>query len=276
MSGPAPLHVAVASALSPRFRPVLSEAWRVAQTLGASRFSILHVGPRSPEAEAEFTSAQTELSVSGALHWGEGDPAEALLHWVEALSIDLLVAGALERDLGPHFLSSVARSLLHGAHCSVLLLTNPELPARPFRRIVAITDYSPAAHHAFRVALSMAEREQAEVLYVLSVFTPFTAARAALGAEEGPAHDEDDAHAMLDDFIQPAADSPIAVDARVIHSTTGMGASDFAKTMEADLLILPSGENAEGSTQLPVYTDWVSQVVPCSLWLVRVSASPAR
>lgn len=270
---PDPTHIAVACALSPRLQGVLIEAQRFAG-LFDSGFSILHAGERLAAHEERFRSAIATLGLppETPLLWGDGAPATALVGLVKEHEVDLLVAGALERDVPPHFLSGVARALLRDAPCSLVLFTDPKETPRPFRKIVIVTDFSKTAHEALRLALHVAEREKSEVLHVLSVFTPFAAAFAKLGSDEGegPARHQHDEEAMLEEFVSVAEDSPVMVETRVIHSTTGMRASDFATSIEADLLIVPASVDAEGRTVLPPYMDWVMQVIPCALWVVRL------
>jgi nucleotide-binding universal stress UspA family protein len=266
-----PAHLAVACALSPRLRGVLAEASRFAGLFDA-RVSILHAGARSETTEKQFATAIGEagLPAETPVHWAAGEPAAALSGLADEQSADILAAGALERDVEMQFLSGVARGLLRSARCSLVLFTKPSEQPQPFRRIVVLTDFTPAAAEALRLALHVAEREKVEVLHVLSVFTPFTAARAKLGTEdEGPARHERDEEGMLADFVSGAADSPVPIETRIIHTTTGMGASDFTKTIEADLLVVPAETTAEGETRLPTSMDWVMQVIPCNLWVVK-------
>jgi len=273
----APTHLAAACALSPRLHGVLAEARRFAALFDA-RFSVLHAGEQTTAHEERFRAALEKAGLPGdtTIHWAGGAPAPALIGLAEKAHVDLLVAGALERDAAPHFLSGVARSLLRGAPCSLLLFTDPREQPCPFRRIVVLTDFTDSAREALSLALHVAEREQAEVLHVLSVHTPFTAARAQLGSEAGPGRHAHDEEAMLDDFVAFAAESPVPIDTRVIHSTTGMGASDFTKTIEADRLVIPAIADGAGSTLLPPYMDWVMQVIPCPLWVVKEPASAKR
>ena len=184
----APKHVAVASALSTRFRAVLAEGWRFARHFGA-HFSVLHAGEQTPGKNAQLHDAIGALGLPSGTRFdtAEGEPAATLIELAEKSGVDLLVAGALERDVEMHFLSGVARSLLRDLHCSLALFTEPREDPQPFRRIVVITDFSDASRDALRLALRVAEAEGAEVLHVLSVFTPFSAAledKAAAEEEE--------------------------------------------------------------------------------------------
>jgi nucleotide-binding universal stress UspA family protein len=265
-------HIAVASALSPRFRAVLAEGWRFANRFGA-RFSIIHAGAYSPEREEQFREANEALGIplNTPILWKEGPPAESIVDAAREHGIDLLVAGALERDAKIHFLGGVARELMRRLHCSLLLLTHPEVDEHIFRRMVTITDYTEEAREAFQSALKLAEMDESEVLYVLSVFSPFAKARASLGDSSGAGDRrlEDEEEALLEEFVSPAENSPVTIDPRVIHTTTGMGASDFTKNVDADMLVVPASAHPEEGTLLPAYLDWIFKVIPCNLWVVK-------
>jgi nucleotide-binding universal stress UspA family protein len=264
-------HIAVASALSPRFRAVLAEGWRFAQRFGA-KFSIIHAAGYTPEREEQFRGANEALGIplNTPIIWKEGpDPAESIVVAAREHCVDLLVAGALERDAQMHFLGGVARELMRRLHCSLLLFTHPDVEAHQFRRLVAVTDYTDEAKEAFHSALHLAEIEEAEILHVLSVFSPFAKARAILKDTDQPGRFEDEEEAMLEEFVGPGADSPITIDPRVIHSTTGMGASDFTKNVDADMLIVPAAAHPEEGTLVPAYLDWVFKIIPCNLWVVK-------
>jgi len=264
-------HIAVASALSPRFRAVLAEGWRFANRFGA-RFSIIHAAGYTPEREEQFREANEALGIplNTPIIWKEGpDPAASIVEAAREHGVDLLVAGALERDARMHFLGGVARELMRRLHCSLLLFTHPEVEHHHFRRLVAITDYTEEARNAFRSALKLAEMEEAEILHVLSVFSPFAKARAILKDDGQPGRHEEEEEALLDEFVSTGAESPVTIDPRVIHSTTGMGASDFTKNVDADLLVVPASAHPEEGTLVPVYLDWVFKVIPCNLWVVK-------
>src|SRR2546421_573552 len=69
-----------------------------------------------------------------------GDPPQAIAAAAKAERVDLLVAGVLDHKGAepPTFLGAVARPLAEQAPCSVLLLSQPQVDPRPFRRIVVV------------------------------------------------------------------------------------------------------------------------------------------
>ena len=279
MNQPPYRRVAVASAFSPRFEMVLAEAKRVRDRLG-SELNLIYVGEKDDETTRRFTEALAALSLpaDSLIHYQQGSPADAILQVVSDNAVELIVAGALEKEvvLRP-FLGNVARRLVREAPCSVILFTKPDREPQPLRRIVFfVPDYSEHAKRALQTTLALAAKEQCENLYVIRVYTTFDAARATLRAnaetpEDHPAartlEEEEDA---LEDFIEAArADAAeIAIEGRCIRGNTGFAASDFVQAIEADLLVVPV-ESSGAAGELPPHIAWVTDVIPCNLWIIR-------
>jgi nucleotide-binding universal stress UspA family protein len=263
--------VAVASGFSPRFTPVLSEAWRFAQRF-ESEFSTLHVAERTPEHEVLLEQSLKQLQIPRPAHteWLEGEPVGALADAAARLEIDLLVAGALVKEVevsGKHFLGKVARGLLQSSPCSLLLFTEPSLEVRRFSRIVMVTDFSRGSRTAFRAALKLAEIDNSECLHAVALRSPFSEERHAADG------DTSSGEQLLEEFAALGEQSSVPVEPRVIDSNTGLGAADFASAIGADLLVVPT-VGGVGSSLLPPYMDWVLQAIPCDLWLVKRPLNP--
>ncbi|HEY0370073.1 MAG TPA: hypothetical protein VGC85_10775, partial [Chthoniobacterales bacterium] len=165
--------------------------------------------------------------------------------------------------------------LVREARSSVMLFTKPEREPKPFRRIVFfVPDYSGHTRRGLEMTLHLAEKESCETLYVIRVYTTFDAARARASqsesAEDQPAartlEEEEEA---LDEFIDEiAGDTALEIDARCIRGNTGFAASDFVQSVEADLLVVPDPPNV-GTPELPTHVAWVTDVIPCNLWVIR-------
>src|SRR6266403_572389 len=128
--------MAVASTFSPRFRHVLAEAKRLQERFRAE-LHVIYAGKRSEEAAAQFREALEELQppADSTIHYEEGDPAEAILRTLDREKIDVIIAGALEKEVVLHpFLGNVARRLVREAPCSVMLFTTPAAKPKPLRR----------------------------------------------------------------------------------------------------------------------------------------------
>jgi nucleotide-binding universal stress UspA family protein len=270
--------VAVASTFSPRFLPMLAEAKAVAALLDRP-LEIIHAGPENAEDQDRFSKAFAEVNVSGPIHWRQApQPSEAIIQAVRDAGIGLLLAGAMERDSqGRYFLGKVARVLVQDAPCSLLLFANPGRDPAPFRNLAVIVDYTPASRHALLAVLDIAARTQAESVHVLRVFTVF----AQLLAEPHDFIKNQDTNALvteearLEAFVEEFDIAAIPVITRCIEGTTGFAAADFVQSIGADLLVIAS-ETTAGHARFPSRMEWLENVIPANLLVIRPPADPDR
>ena len=275
MGDPMPYkNVAVASTFSPRFKQVLGEAKRIRERFSAD-LHLIYVGERDEEIAKKFSGAlaQLELPLDSKIHYEKGDPAEAILRALAREKIDVIVAGALEKEVVLHpFLGNVARRLVREAPCSVMLFTTPAAKPKPLRRIVFVADYSEARLEALKRTLTFAAAESCERLYVIRIITTFDQARASIrgnARERAKPGADDEEEEALEKFVLSAGVTDVPIDARCIRGNTGLAASDFVQSVKADLLVVPLEKNAGGTQQLPNNIAWVTDVIPCNLWVIR-------
>jgi nucleotide-binding universal stress UspA family protein len=266
--------IAVATTFSPRFRQVLAEAKRIRDRFSAD-LHLIHVGRRNAETASKFRAvfAELDLPSDSPIHYEQGDPAEAILGALAREKVDVLVAGALEKEIVLHpFLGNVARRLVREARCSVILFTHPEENPKPLRRIVFIADCSEDGVVALKTTLQLAAAELCERLYVIGIITAFDEARASIAGEAAgaPTRKSNDGHDnALEEFVLSAGATNVPVETRFIRAATGLAASDFVRSVEADLLVVPLPKSQGMVQQLPSNIAWVSDVIPCNLWVIR-------
>jgi nucleotide-binding universal stress UspA family protein len=266
--------IAVASTFSPRFKQVLAEAKRIRERFSAD-LHLIYVGERSEEIAKKFSDAlgQLQLPLDSKIHYEKGDPAEAILRALAREKIDVIVAGALEKEMALHqFLGNVARRLVREARCSVMLFTRPAVKPKPLRRIVFVADYSDHGSEALKRTLPLAVAESCERLYVIRIITTFDQARASIRADarkgEKP-QTKDEEEDALEEFVLSAGATEVPIEARCIRGNTGLAASDFVQSVKADLLVVPLQKNAGEIQQLPSNIAWITDVIPCNLWVIR-------
>jgi nucleotide-binding universal stress UspA family protein len=267
--------VAVASTFSPRFLQVLAEGKRIRDRL-ASQLHLIYVGKCDEETTRKFSSAlrQLKLPMDSTIHYHEGDPAIAILEAARANGIDLIVAGALEKEaVLRQFLGNVARRLVREATCSVMLFTKPERDPKQLGRIVLMAEYSDHGRAALHKALRLAALEKCERLFVIRVYTTFDAARAKARkkpARSGgqPARTLEEEETALEQFIDSAGPTDVPIEARCIRGNTGYAVLDFVQSVEAMLLVVPVDPKTS-ETGLPAHVAWVTDVIPCNLWVIR-------
>jgi nucleotide-binding universal stress UspA family protein len=275
MRDPSPYKtIAVASTFSPRFKQVLAEAKRIRERFSAD-LHLIYVGEHSEEIAKKFTDAlgQLELPLDSKIHYEEGAPAEAILRALVREKIDMIVAGALEKEVVLHqFLGNVARRLVREALCSVMLFTRPAVKPRPLRRVVFVADYSDHGLEALNRTLPLAAAESCERLYVIRIVTAFDQARASISGnarKSAKPSVDDDEEAALEKFVLSAGVTDVPIEVRCIRGNTGLAASDFVQSVKADLLVVPLEKKDAEIAQLPANIAWVTDVIPCNLWVIR-------
>ena len=265
--------VAVASTFSPRFLKVLAEAKRIRDRLGRE-MHLIFVGTHGEDTERKFAEALRELDLpaDAPIHYQQGDPAAAILEAARANQIDLIVAGALEKEaVLRQFLGNVARRLVRDATCSVMLFTKPAHPPERFCRMVLLAEYTDHGRATLHKTLRLAELEQCDKLYVVRLSTTFDAARAKT-RPSAPEIDQEGARTLeeeevaLEHFIDSAGHTDVPIEARCIRGNTGYAVLDFVQSVDAMMLVVPGAPNTVG---LPAHIEWVTDVIPCNLWVVR-------
>jgi nucleotide-binding universal stress UspA family protein len=268
MVSPSPYkNIAVASTFSPRFQQVLSEGKRICDRFGAN-LCLIYVGEETDATATKFRNALSSvgLPADSTIHYERGDPSGGILRALQKNPIDLIIAGALEKEVVLHpFLGNVARRLVREAICSVMLFTSPESEPKPLRRIVFVADYSDHSRNALKQTFQLASGESCERLYVTRLFTTFDQARAK--ADQDGQKTQHDKEVELEEFILSAGATEVPIEARLIRGNTGFAVADFVQSIGGDLLVVPDPPST--GPELPANLGWITDVIPCNLWVIR-------
>ena len=264
--------VGVATTFSPRFLAVLAEAARISRLFDIP-LHLIHAAEEEPGKLERFKAAlhSLDLPPGSPIHFERGEPAEAILRLQNEQEIDLLIAGALEREsLHRNFTGDVARTLLREAPCDLLLFVEPtEQAVPPAQVFVAVPDFSPFSRQTFLRSADFAEKIGAQELTLLHVQSTFTEAKEkALGND--PLSVED----TLTDWMRGRRTSKLSLESHSVRGNTGFTACEFIQSSDANLLVLPSNL---GHPNLPVFApvlDWIIQVIPTNLWVIRQVGEP--
>lgn len=258
-------HIAVASTFSPRFLAVLAEADRMARLLSA-RMSIIHADEKEDDRVIRFDEAMQQLgrNENTPILWGRAEtPAEAILEACSKYDVDLLLAGALERESEHrNFLGGVARELLQRCRCDLLLFPRPEELAHAPETIHVQVDLKNLSIPALNRACALASRLGAKRMLFFTVITPFDEAIASSDSVRLPSSEGEFAE-LLDDVDGFDGDA----DTAIVRSNTGFAACDFVENSGAELLIVPWKSECDGRV-LPSHMDWLLQVIPTNVWMM--------
>ena len=250
--------VAVASNFSPTFADVLAEADRFARHHGAE-LDVLHVAEYDAAKEKRFAEA---LGRSVVVRWlGDGAPADAIAAAAAEYSYDLIIAGALQReDAEKPYTSGVARELLRLTPCDLLLIPGPSASASPVSHAVFVLEPGEKCEDFLAEAV---RRLGLKKVTLAIADTPFAAALASSRGLE-PC----DAHGWSDGLADGLRALDIEAESWVVTSNTGYSLCDTVQGMPADLLVV-RGDKPDSSQALPVHVNWLYQVIPMRLLVVR-------
>ncbi|MEO6847330.1 MAG: universal stress protein [Chthoniobacterales bacterium] len=260
--------IAVASTFSPRFLSVLAEAARLAKGFEGS-LHIIHAAEQTAEKETRFREgfATVGLPENTPVFWvNASTPMEAILSAVEHQGIEILIAGALEREPEHrNFTGNVARNLLLKCHCDLVLLTRPEKTSLSVARIALAIDLMDPDLEWLGRALTIAHREGQPLLNVFSIVTPFDKLRDNV-TSDSPA----DLEARMEAMVKEAGGYKGEIDYRVIISNTGFNACEVIQALEPNLLLARRSKGAHDELSLPTHMDWLPQVIPANAMIFAV------
>jgi len=248
---------------------VLAEAARVSHSLAAP-LCLIHADEFTQEKEARFRSALRDLQLDSgaAIRFEPGEPAAAILKVQREENIDLLVAGAMERQsVHRNFTGDVARELLQRARCDLLLYTEPrEDPKPPEGILVVVPDLSEASRQVLDAALNLAERSGGRQITIVHVQTTFAEAKEkALGVSNGSLSAEE----TLESWVQNEARPNLELDYHLLRGNTGFTACEFIQSSGTDLVVMPSQMPSSDQPVFAPALDWIIQVIPGNLWVIR-------
>jgi hypothetical protein len=248
---------------------VLAEAGRVSRSLSAP-LCLIHADEFAQEKEERFRTALRDLQLDcdAEIYFEPGEPAEAILKVQREENIDLLIAGAMETEsVHRNFTGDVARELLRRAPCDLLLYTEPkENPNPPEGILVVIPDLSEPSRHVVRAALNLTERSSGRQITILHVQTTFAEAKEkALGVSNGNLSTEETLKSWVRDQERPN----LELDYHLLRGNTGFTACEFIQSSGTDLVVMPSQMPSSGQRVFAPALDWIIQVIPGNLWVIR-------
>ena len=147
--------ILVGFAFSPNLKANLFTSLRLASSLGANLF-FAHVGKKTAVKEKTIEEILKDSPVQPKFTkvlWEEGNPIPTILMMCEKNKIDLLLLGAVQREIALKFyVGSIARKITRRAPCSVLLLIKPSIEKIPSKHVVVNALNEPNTEKTIRAA----------------------------------------------------------------------------------------------------------------------------
>jgi nucleotide-binding universal stress UspA family protein len=244
--------IALAVSFSRHLEALISETRHLADLFN-SRIVMIHCGKKTKPKEKELTELLARQNVNTRrlqIYWETGDPTEAILSVCKKEVVDLLIAGALEKEnLFRYYTGSVSREMCRKAKCSILMLTEPSFDPHPFHHIVINGHEHPKTSETIRTAFYVAEKSGAEKV-VIADEVDFNSKMKSNKSEKNlrklvaaKQKIEETEKSRITDVSKMDETVPFQVSSKVIKGKTGHAIAEFARKNEADLLIVNSPDH---------------------------------
>lgn len=272
--------IGLAITFSPNGLPLIKTAARI-QNLFSSQLCLIHVGERTDDSEIQMRNLLEKAEIpdgSYQLVWQNGEPAKAIINAASENGVDLLIAGALEKEtVLKYYLGSVARTIMREALCSVLIITNPSSELKPFKKFCVSVEFSPLGESAVKKSYEFAKLENAEEFILVKEFE--VPGLAITVYDSGSTHDtqkskqqwqlEEEEKIRL--FAKELNLTGIPYSNITLFGKQGWEARNFVKNNGSDLFIVPSPPRKLKFFDKIFQHDleFILNQLPCSLLIIR-------
>jgi nucleotide-binding universal stress UspA family protein len=268
--------IAVAVTLSPRVEEMVSEGFYFAKAFNAKLYFI-HIGVASDSLKLKpIFDKYNHHSIAYEFIHKEGDVVDTLLEITKQNYIDLLIAGALQKE-SPwrYIMGSVSRSICRKAKCSVLMLNEPSLNPHGYSKMVVncidhpktASTIDSAIYFANHLAVNDMMLVKEDDMYSVTSLAETTVCEDELeGIKRAKIIEE---RQTLDALHLEHQFGALKVNFKMLKGKPGKEITHFAR--EADLLVVNSPDQELGLLQrlFPHGLEHALEDLPCSLLIIH-------
>ena len=272
--------IGIAIAFSPRLEALIAEAAKMQVGL-KSEMIFIHVGNKSEEDVKTINEYLEKYNLlnNSKLIWQEGETVETILNICNEEQLDLLVAGALEKEsLIKYIMGSVARKLSRKVKCSMLMLTEPKIESSPLKSIVVEGSNNPKTENTIAVAIEIAKAfkvKNVDVIQETDLNKAVLIRSDEFKENEVAKHKEnliEEEDKRLNYILSCNDCGDIKINIDRIEGKPGYIISKYAREHHADLLILNSPDRKLNLIDrvFPTDIEFALADLPCNLLLVNI------
>jgi len=272
--------IGLAITFSPNGLALLKTAKRL-QNLFNSDLCLIHVGDKEPDSELKMKKLLDEVGIDGTkseLVWKKGEPSKIILSVCAEKDVDLLIAGALEKEnLLKYYIGSVARTLMRESPCSVLIITHPTQDAAHFRKFCATVEYTSLGEISLTTANEFAKLEHAEELTLIKEFQipglaiTISDSGSTTETEQKRIAWQKEEEEKLNVFVKELKLTGNEIKTICLYGKHGWESGNYVKEINGDILVIPSPPK-----KLKLFDrifqhdiEFIIKQLPCSLLIVK-------
>lgn len=270
--------IAVAITLSPRVEELVCEGFYFAQSFKAKLYFI-HIGnqPDSEKLQAIIDKHNLQ-DIPFEFISQEGEIVEALLTITKYLRVDLLIAGALQKE-SPwrYIMGSISRRICRKAKCSVLMLNEPSLQPKGFSNMVVNCIDHPKTPMTIDSAVYISNILKVSKLTLLKedelhAMTTLAVANASEDELSDRQLNQDiEEQKVFDALHLKHHFNGLNVNFKSLKGKPGKEITNFAREEHADLLVVNSPDQEPGllNRLFPHGLELALEDLPCSLLIIH-------
>jgi len=270
----------LAITFSPTGKALLAEAKRLTELFNA-RLMLIHVGEKNETTERLLSESISNSGLDEStieIIRTNGDPADTIIKTSRDAGVDLLIAGALEKEnFIKYYIGSVARKIMREAASSVLILKSPSETPKSFKRFYVSTDYSSESEKTILTAYNFALLEKADDFVLVKDFHVPGLASTIQGSgsldelEAAREQWEAEEEIKMSLLVSELNLRGIKVDIRCLYGKEGWEAGNYARVHNADIFaVTPPSKKLKFLDKLfPQNMEHVIKELPANLLIVR-------
>ncbi len=276
--------IAIAVTFSPFLEGLVSEAFRLGQLFEAE-LHFIHVGKPDPVNENRLNQLilfhSKELSsptVTVQFLAGE-DVVETLLSACKEKEADLLITGGLTKEsILKYYIGSVSRMVCRKAKCSVLVIKEPGKTPKPFEHIVVNCVENDKTIPSIQTALYIAEKEKQEHIDVVfedsfkNISNLLNSTATEDEKEQTSQNLYEEAQTRMSAILSNVkSNDTVKIASHIVSGKPGLGVSNFAREIHADLLVVNSPDSQLGLLDriFPHGLEYSLENLPSNLMIVH-------
>ena len=279
--------IAVAVALSPRVEELVSEGFHYAKVFGAKLYFI-HIGKYIESENQKLKSIFDKYNFHNIEYefiFQEGDVVDTLLAITKYLHVDLLVAGALQKESPwKYLMGSISRTICRKAKCSILMLHEPSKDKHDFSKLVVNCIEHPKTPSTIDSAVYLAKHlntvelilvKEDELSAVTSLAHEAVCEDELLNLKRNQVIAEKQ---IFDEIAEKHSFEDLNVKYKMLKGKPGKEISHFAREEKADLLVVNSPDQEMGLLYrfFPNGLEHALEDLPCSLLIIHSRTQTAN
>jgi nucleotide-binding universal stress UspA family protein len=272
--------IGLAVTFSPNGKALLQEAKRLSSLFGA-QLLLIHVGEKTSRLETELNELIIQSSIKPddiEIAWETGEPARSILKVCHEKNVDLLIAGALEKEKSiKYYAGSIARKIMREAQCSVLIKVSPKIPPVPYHHFCVSTTFSPEGENTIKRAFDFARLEKADQFVLLKEFQVPGLAMTVYDSgsiketEENLANWQKEEKEKLQLFVKELGLAGIEVKTECLYGKEGYEAGKYVKETGGEILVLTGSKSRLKFFDRVFQHDleFLFENIPCDLLIIK-------